>query len=273
MIGQDADGIHDSELRTDQGVQVGDSLSVGLGLSYFSGSIDVMGGGYLVDQYPETFWDTNSFLPERLFVTSSFAVDSSDWGFNVGVLWRFTERWSFGGVYRQGPEFSYELANRAGPAHWEPEGSDLGSVSGESISFPDTYGLGVSYRSPGGSLTVGFEWDRVEYSVILESLTSSQVDPTDVSLDDANELHLGCEYVFLDSTPLIAVRAGLWHDPDHRFRYEGSDPFQRALFPPGQDALHLANGVGVALRHFQIDLGIDFSEFVDTVSLSAIYSF
>jgi hypothetical protein len=35
----------------------------------------------------------------------------------------------------------------------------------------------------------------------------------------------------------------------------------------------VAVGVGLAFKSFQIDLAADFSDLVDTVSLSAIYSF
>ena len=254
-------------------LELSESLSLGFGFSYFVGSIDVSGSGYLVDRFPETFWESNSFLADRVFETSQFVSESSDWGINAGILWRFAEGWRLGGVYRQGPDLGYTIANRAGPAHWEPEGSDTGSVSGLRISIPDVYGVGVAYRSPRGNVTVGFEWDRVEYSVIMETLGSELVDVTDLGLDDANELHLGFEYVFLESTPLIAVRAGLWRDPDHRFRYEGDDPFQRALFQPGEDALHISVGAGIAFKRLQIDVGADFSDAVDQFALSAIFSF
>jgi len=256
-------------------LELSESLSLGFGLSYFVGSIDVSGSSYLVDQFPETFWDRNSFLADRILETSRFLSESSDWGINAGFLWRFAEGWRLGGVYRQGPDLGYTIANRAGPAHWEPEGSDLGSVSGLRISIPDpdVYGVGVAYRSPSGSVTVGFEWDRVEYSVIMETLGSEEVDTTDLRLDDANELHIGVEHVFLTTSPLIAVRAGLWRDPDHRFRYEGDDPFQRALFHPGEDSLHISVGAGIAFSRFQIDIGADFSDAVDQFAISGIYSF
>jgi hypothetical protein len=122
-------------------------------------------------------------------------------------------------------------------------------------------------------LTVGFEWDRVEYTVILETLGSSQVDTTDVSVGNADELRLGCEYVFMNFKPLIAIRGGVWHDPDHRFRYEGDDPFTRALYPPGGDTVHFTVGAGIAFSHFQIDFGADFSDIVDAFTVSAIYGF
>jgi len=253
--------------------QVSDRLSLGFGLTYFTGRVENQGAAYAVDSFPETFWDRNSFLPDRQFVASTFTVDDSDVGYNAGVLWKFAESWRLGGVFRQGPRFDYELINRAGPLHEEPAGTIVAAVTDRSIAFPDVWGLGVAYRSPNGSLTVGFEWDRVEYSVILETLDSEQVDTTDVGMDDANELHLGAEYAFLKTSPLIAVRAGLWHDPEHRFRYEGDDPFSRALYQPGEDAFHISVGVGIALRRFQIDIGADLSQLIDQFAVSAIYSF
>ena len=254
-------------------LELSESLSLGLGLSYFVGSIDVSGSGYLMDRYPETFWERSSFLADRVFLTSRFLSESSDWGINVGILWRFAEGWRLGGVYRQGPDLAYTIANRAGVAHWEPEGTILESLTGQKISMPDVWGLGFSYRSPNGSLTLGFEWDRVGYSVIMETLDSELVDTADLGLNDANELHFGVEHVFLESKPLIALRFGLWRDPDHRFQYIGDDPFERAVFPSGEATLHISVGAGIAFSHFQIDVGADFSDAVDQFAISGIYSF
>jgi long-chain fatty acid transport protein len=253
--------------------RVSDRLSLGFGVSYFSGRVDNQGATYAVDSYPEPSWERNSFLPELMWVTSSFVVDDADVGFNVGVLWNFAESWRLGGVYRQGPRFRYELYNRAGPLSEEPEGTVLGSVIDRSIALPDVWGFGVAYRSPDGSLTVGFEWDRVEYSIIGETLDSEQVDTSLAAIDDANELHLGVEFVFLATSPLIAIRGGIWHDPDHRFRYLGNDPFSQAIYQQGEDILHVTMGVGVVFNAVQIDLGADLSQNSDVFTLSAIYSF
>ena len=255
------------------GYRVSDRLSFGFGVSYFSGRVDNQGATYAVDSYPDPSWERNSFLPELMWVTSSFVVDDADVGFNVGVLWKFAESWRLGSVYRKGPRFDYELYNRAGPLNEQPEGTILDSVTDRSIAFPDVWGLGVAYRSPDGHLTVGFEWDRVEYSIIGESLDSPLVDTSLATIDDVDELHLGVEYVFLEVSPLIAIRGGVWHDPEHRFRYLGDDPFSQALYRQGEDNLHVTFGFGIAFKAFQIDLGADLSQNSDVFAVSAIYSF
>ncbi len=251
--------------------QVSEHLSLGFGVTYFSGSVENRGAGYGVTE--ETFWERNSFPSDMKWFSSDFTVDDTDVGFNVGLLWKFADSWRVGAVYRKGPRFDYELFNRAGALHPEPEGTIVESVTDRSIAFPDVWGLGIAYRSPDGSLTVGFEWDRVEYSVIRETLDSPLADTSMAAIDDADELRLGVEYVFLSSSPLIAIRGGVWRDPDHRFRYIGDDVFEQALYQQGEDLLHVTAGVGIAFAKFQIDLGADLSQNSDVLALSAIYSF
>jgi hypothetical protein len=175
-----------------------------------------------------------------------------------------------GAVYRQGLETSIEFEVAAGEAvdFGVPPGEVFLRASGGPVEFPDIYGLGFTYRDPDGRLTLTFQWDRIEYSDIPLSL-----DLDDQTIDDADELHLGAEYVFLGSTPVIAVRLGTWLDPDHQMRATSDDPFLRALMPRGDDEIHFAAGVGVAMQQFQIDLAMDFADRADTLSLSAIYSF
>jgi hypothetical protein len=255
-------------------LRLSDALSVGLGLTYFDGSLDWEGSQYNIDEPTVTaFFNPNSYYARQLWGKGTFVVDDTDWGFNLGFLWSLSQRWRFGGVYRSGPEFSYDAEERAGPANEAPEGSLGGAAYDVPIGFPDVYGLGVAYRSAKGGLTVSLEWDRVEYSTIIETIESEVVETEEIVLEDGDELHFGVEIVVLRSTPLIAVRGGVWLDPDHRIRYEGPNPLDRALFQPGEDTVHYALGLGLAFRSFQIDVGADFSKFVDTASLSVIYSF
>ena len=222
------------------------------------------------DDSLQSFFAPNSYLPERSRLSQRSFVRDTDWTLTGGFLWRVSGSWSVGGVYRQGLEAAIEYEVRAGEAvdFGVPPGEIFLRGSGGPIEFPDIYGLGFAYRDPDGRLTVSFQWDRVEYSDIPESL-----DLDDQSIDDSNELHLGAEYVFLNSTPIIAVRLGTWLDPDHQMRATSNEPFVRALMPRGDDEVHFAAGIGVAMQQFQIDLAMDFADREDTLSLSAIYSF
>jgi long-subunit fatty acid transport protein len=268
--------------------RVSDQFSVGLGLVYFDGWLDAPFEWSLPDDLttPEGIFGPTSYLPEHQLANGSMTMNDSDWGLNAGFLWSFGGTWSLGGFYRQGPEFSvvYEVAGGPlAPVFLDPE-----YLSGETIlvistpmQFPDVYGLGMAYRSPGGKLSIGFEWDRVEYSSIFSSFdptVEETLDPdlnldVELAADDGDELRLGGEYAFLDLKPVLAIRAGIWLDPDHRFHSMSTDPEHRALFQPGEDEIHLAVGVGVAFSSFQVDFAADFSDLVDTFALSAIYSF
>jgi len=136
------------------------------------------------------------------------------------------------------------------------------------LEMPTMYGLGLAYRDPDGRLTVSFQWDQVKYSNIVDSLGLD-----DRAMDDIDELHLGAEYVFIDSTPIVAVRFGAWLEPDHQLRARTDNVFAQALLPRGKDEIHLSAGFGVAMERLQIDVAADFADHLDTVSLSMIYNF
>jgi long-subunit fatty acid transport protein len=257
--------------------KVNEDLSLGVGISYFDGSLSVITEEYRPDDEPQgAYFAGNSFLPDSLDLRSTMGADDTDWGLNAGFLWNLTQSWRLGGFYRQGPVFEAEVSIAPGPARSPgPEGS-----LATGISFPDVWGLGIAFRTADGHLIVAFEWDRVEYSAILDQLDSALFGPgTDLiepgtELDDGSEFHLGVEYVFVDSNPLLALRLGAWLDPDHRIRNETSpETFTRAFSPRGDDEIHYAAGIGFAFAKIQVDLGVDLSELRDTASLSAIHSF
>ena len=266
--------------------RISDHFSLGLGLVYFKGQLDApFEWAIWDDDTLQDFYGPNSYLPERQLASGEMTIDDSDWGLSAGLLWGFAENWSLGAFYRQGPEFGLVYDTRAGligevlDPTWTL-GATILTVA-TPMQFPDVYGLGVAYSSPDGKLAVAFEWDRVGYSSIFDSFDPVVLDTLDDDLDlevaltadDGNELRLGAEYAFLDLEPVLAIRAGVWRDPDHRFRSISTDPEHRALFQPGEDEIHVAVGLGLAFRSFQIDLAADFSDLVDTFSLSAIYSF
>jgi hypothetical protein len=251
--------------------RISERFDVGFGIVYNDVSIIANTLEYLWDgDTPESFYEPNSFLPSRLILEERMAVDGDDWTVTAGFLWRMSEHWRMGGVFRQGSD------NRLGTRVIAGQAIDLGvppgevafEISGVSASFPNIYGLGLVYRNPDGNLTVSLQWDRIEYSEIPRSIPLD-----DQTIDDGNELHLGAEYVFLESTPLIALRLGAWHEPDHQMYATTDDPFTRAMLPKGEDDMHYTAGLGLAMDRFQIDLAFDLSGRVDSFSLSVIYAF
>jgi len=250
--------------------RISERFDLGLGVVYYDASFVSDAEVFLWDEdtIPSVF-APNSYLPERAVFSERINFDDADWAVTAGFLWRLSGSFSLGGVYRQAPEIDVGVTLTAGQA------VDLGVPPGEVfrqesalVELPTLYGLGFAYKTVDGSLTVSFQWDRVEYSNIVDSL---KID--DRAIDNVNELHLGVEYVFLDSTPIIAIRLGTWLDPDHQMRATSDVILARALLPRGDDEMHYTVGIGVAMQNFQVDVGADFADRVDTVSLSAIYNF
>ena len=258
--------------------RLSDALSLGAGISFFESDFSLPAEGYVIsdETLPLGFFGPNSYASEGVFATGLFESDDTDWGLNLGLLWFLTQQWSLGAFYRSGPGITMSGEERSGPALDPPipDGTIWDSASAIPLGFPDVYGLGFAYRSKNGSWTVSFEWDRVEYSTILESIPPSDlIDTTDTRLDDADELHLGVEYVFLKMSPIVALRAGTWKDPDHQIRSVEDDLLERALLPGGNDEVHYSVGAGVAFKNLQWDLAVDFSDIVETASLSLIFAF
>ena len=259
--------------------RLSDAFSLGIGFSYYQGSIRMENDLYLPldETLPRGFFGPNAYLPDARYGSGLFGFDKGDWGLNLGLLWFPNRQWSIGSFFRQGGEFSGTGVEVSGPAFDPsiPAGTIGAEESGIPLKIPNVFGLGVAFRSKEGSWTGSFEWDRVAYSEILESIGNADLIGTEtVLLDDANELRLGVEYAFRRWTPLLAVRGGVWSNPDHSIRsVEGDDPLELALLPGGEDDVHFAVGLGVAFKDLQIDLAVDFSDLVDTAALSLIYQF
>jgi long-subunit fatty acid transport protein len=259
-------------------LRINENLSIGIGLSYFIGSTQVITEFYepVESTLPEGPFGPNVFDPQAIVTSSEALLDDTSWDVNLGLLWRINEQWSLGGAYRGGPSFAFAFEDRAGPQLEPtiPAGTILDQDDGLNLDFPAVLGAGLAYRSKGGTTTVSFEWDRVFYSNLIESIERETSEEQNIVTDDANELRLGIEYVFLKFRPVLALRGGIWLDPDHRIRSVAQDDaIARAFFKAGDDELHGAFGVGVVFDRFQIDFGIDLSELVKSASLSAIFGF
>ena len=247
------------------GYRVSDKVSLGASFSYYDFSLNGqtrrfgLNGGSEVNQQVQYGSD-------------------DDWGINVGALFRATDRLSIGLVYRTAPEFDASNENRV-------TGGDTFTRAFK-FEVPDIYGIGFSFQ-PNDNLTLNLDITQVNYSNLAPpafSVFTTSPDADELSavsklaLDDGTEIRLGLEYV-LSNKP-VALRAGVWQDPEHRFAFKGtpdtSNPFDiynDALFKEGDDETHVSVGFGVFFEHFQVDVAADFSDIQDTISLSGVYRF
>jgi long-chain fatty acid transport protein len=247
----------------------------------------------------EYFGPPNFTAPNEFF---HVAESGTDWnvGFNLGALYR-ASKWSVGGAYRFGPKFHYEgqtvVPTTFVPAAFDPTDpgapfysqlkGELFDQEEETFDLPDTLALGFAVR-PRETLVVSFEYDRVWYSQISDNnvevfgleeragaagiVTANQIRDS-LFFPDVNQIRAGAEYIMVRQGPDVALRFGGWYDPDHRMRFEGTEPRTSALFRPGSDEFHVAPGFGLTFDRFQIDASIDISSRINTLSVSSVYRF
>ncbi len=253
------------EFLTDLGIEnygasaswrVSDVLRLGLGISWFT---------FDLNSVQDIFSDPPN--DDQLVTTATKRGGDENSALNIGLLWQIGTDWSLGAAYRQGPTFKFQETF--------PGVYDVASR----LAVPDQAAVGLAFQ-PNDRLTLLLEWDWVEYSALLEGNRLGQPPEGRFLLDDANELRLGAEYLFLLSKGnSIALMAGAWHDPNHAIVFEGecdasSTCFRKAYFQDaGSDEMHYSGGVGVKLDRVEIDLGADLSDRIDTISLSTVVRF
>jgi long-chain fatty acid transport protein len=255
-------------------IRLSDQVSVGVGVSLYDFEIDSVNRRYDIQRLPQTA--AGGFFGEPLnesgnvVATEFISGEDTAVGINVGASINPNEKVRIGASYRQGPKFdiAYRRENRNG---------DL--INGDESKFriPDVIAVGVLLK-PVDALNVTVDFRRVQYSQLTSEMKAGfiGVDPDDYVVDDGNEIRAAGEYLFTNlPAPLsaIAIRGGVWHDPDHRIRYEGAFSPDTVLFPAGDSEIHYTGGAGVVFDKVQFDLGFDRSETVKTFSVSAVLRF
>jgi hypothetical protein len=276
-----------------------DSIWLGAGLTYYQLDLSAYSNRY------NAIWDFSQpnpwvldygladFSEDNIVDHHDQSSDDNTWAVTLGGLWQ-QDHWSVGAVYRQGPDFSMDYRYVSGAVGQtanaafgiDTAGLDASLTGVTRFHVPDVFGLGASYRPSEFSL-ISVELDWITYSDlrpsdnILVNLIDF-FDPTfpvnteelaNFVVDDGLEIHLGGEYVFWSKVPL-AVRAGLWYDPDHRMRYEGDLGVLQPRFRAGEDILHYSAGLGLVFPRIglQVDGGVDYSDAGTVGSLSAVFS-
>ncbi|MDH3745196.1 MAG: outer membrane protein transport protein, partial [Acidobacteriota bacterium] len=264
--------------------KVTEKLSVGFGAASYDFdlasmtkrfAVEPLTGDPDIDALRGNRYGPTDFAPKNVLQTQAQEGHDNDMGVHGGLLWRPSETWSVGAVYRDSPEFDFTGTFISGPASAEPGQIDT-SVGGQgTFHVPDVWGMGVAWRVS-DALILTLDWDHVDYSDLnkdgLNMIRVGRSDPENYIVDSGDELHLGFEYVTLGLRYPLAVRLGAWQDPDHQIRYVGERPIAQVRFQPGADEIHFAGGIGLVIGRFQLDLATDISERVDTFSLSTVVS-
>ncbi|MEA2325114.1 MAG: long-chain fatty acid transport protein [Thermoanaerobaculia bacterium] len=203
------------------------------------------------------------------------AKDKSDITFAAGFKWAPNDKFSAGGVYKQGAKFVAPTFAANANTNFE-----YVKVFDTTFHMPDVYGAGVSFR-PIPVLTVNADAVRVKYSNLVDNFVSINGDVRKLdkpyTAADALEIHLGAEYFFSTKIP-FAVRAGAWRDPQHSLTFSGpltnySYVGEAILFPKTKNLTHLSIGAGLAWPRFQIDAAYDRSDLFKVGSISMVTRF
>ena len=219
--------------------------------------------------------------------------DGEDFGVavNAGITWQPSAKVRVGAAFRQGPNFTFGSKFYLGSSLAVPGLAAGGLIDQDpEILFhvPDSYSAGVMYR-PNDALMLGFEYDRVQYSKLLNGdgnglpvETAGQIGSgvpaveaegrkrvEGLEVDDSNQLRAGAEYYFSGSKLLL--RLGSWFDPDHRQRFtDQSLPKEVINAPGGKNVVHVSGGLGRDFGRFRIDGAVDLSPYLNTFSVATV---
>jgi len=203
------------------------------------------------------------------------AKDESDIAFAGGFKWAPNDKFSLGGVYKQGAKFAAPTFAATPETNFQ-----YVKVFDTTFHMPDVYGAGVSFR-PMPVLTINADAVRVKYSNLVDNFVSINASVRAIDhaykAADATEIHLGGEYFFSTKIP-FAVRAGVWRDPQHTITFTGpltdTDRVGAAiLFPKTKNLTHFSIGGGLAWPRFQIDAAYDRSDLFRVGSISMVTRF
>ncbi len=230
-----------------------------------------------------TFRYTQQIDPKQVLVQATATangdeielVEATDTTIGFGFKWSPTDKISFGGVYKQGPEFETTLfyADVASQFNFTERAKPT-------FHIPDIAGIGVSIR-PIPVLTINVDAVHVKYSNLADdhqtvyASVATLEDP--FKIDDVIELRAGAEYFFATKIP-FALRAGYWRDPAHSVEWNGplTHPdfvAEAMLFPEGEAQNHFSVGAGLAWPRFQIDVAYDSSKHYKVGSMSVVTRF
>jgi len=260
--------------------RLGGGVSLGVGVNYldFQMNSQTIRSAFLVNEdgfaidtpEPGGFIGPPNYSLENAANTQEQHGDETNITYSAGFIWRPSQRFGAGVVYRKGADFNVDVVSFGGAP--PPTGELFAGVG--RFTIPDVIGVGISVR-PAEGLMLAADVNRVEYSATAEGFFAVfEEEPAFYKADDAYEYRIGFEYGFVGARNPIFVRLGSWFEPEHRIRYADDTVGQSVLFRKGNDEIHYSAGLGMVFgQRFELNAAIDLSDIVDTTSLSFITRF
>ncbi len=157
-----------------------------------------------------------NFGPEFDFFSERHEkVSFSGFNSNVGILWGFSDRLTFGAVLKT--PFTADLDKKVF-FRSDTVGESLRNDD-EELDMPIAYGVGFAYRFS-DSFTVSGDVTRTEWSDFVrrdssgvESSPLSGRPINKVNLKDTHQVRVGGEYIFIRDRYAVPFRAGVFYDP------------------------------------------------------------
>jgi long-chain fatty acid transport protein len=252
------------------GFRINDRLNVGAGVNIVTFDLEA--------SFRRLGFTGDLFGPPDLSQTGSTATQQGEdtaAGYTVGFQAQVTPQVKVGGVFRKAPDFGFTQVDAI------PSRPVL--VRAGKFQVPDTLAVGVAYR-PDDNFVIVADYVRVGHAALkedfidIQAISSGREDQ--LAIDDANEFHVGAEWVLAQVRFTPALRGGLWFDPDHSVRYVPSgsgdqlDTRFRFILPGDEDSWHYTFGGGLSLsRALEVNAGADLSRRGSQVSASLILRF
>ena len=200
--------------------------------------------------------------------TSNFTAGISDSAdkitFNAGVLVNPSSKISLGAVYKKGATFDLAqtfTGRTVIPGLPTESESDTGVTE---FTIPDSFGAGVALRAT-DHFTILADVVRIMYSdisaegTLFADFSEGGAEP----IKDGTEIHGGVEYTFSLGSSLLALRAGVYMDPDHD-----------GLVDVDSEQLHKTFGAGIVFNNkVQLDAAVNLAETVKEGLMSLVVRF
>ncbi len=198
-------------------------------------------------------WESTTYLIGTSFPIHYLQEDQNSFSgvnANFGVLWSFSGPFTLGLVYKT--PFNAGLKKKEAVFQdFTTSNPPVVTVRDDTMVMPASYGAGLQYRRS-DQWTLAMDIYRTQWSrFYVKDAVDGEVNPLDGlplssgRLKDTTQVRLGTEYLFIGKDSSIALRGGLFYDPE-----------------PGKDRLNnfygFSLGTGYSVSRFALDASYQY---------------